>query len=115
MTNAVAATQAKHRDEDDRQLADDVRAVMATEPGQRLFAAMLHKGGVYRFSKPDDNLAYHAGRRDAVLEVMTAVNRYSPAMAALAVKQRNAQVAERVAALEEAQKKDTDNRKRPFQ
>ncbi len=97
---------AAFRDEDDAAFAADIAAVMATAAGRRLFSASLAKGGVYRFSRPDDNLAYHAGRRDAALEMLQAVNRHALKHAEQAQSERNALMSERNRRLADAANED---------
>lgn len=80
----------KHARQDMVQNAEDIRAVMATPAGRRLFHSMtLHQGGIYRHSHPEDDRAYCDGRRDAMIELMAAVNAIVPEMVLLAIKEHN--------------------------
>ncbi len=93
----------KHDEQDAAQFTEDVQAVMKTTAGRRLFMRLLHEGGVYRHSMPDDVLPYVAGRRDAALEIMHAVNLHAVGQSLTALQEHNAFVehrnAERHAAL----------------
>ncbi len=101
---------AKFRDEDSDQIARDFAKIMAMPEGRRLLMWCLGKGGVFRFSRPDDNLNYVAGCRDLALEFMTNANRYAPEEAHLAQKERNDLINERNRRLAEAQHADAKAR-----
>lgn len=101
-----AQVECKHRKIDDMQVADDVAEVMKTPAGRRLFMRIIIGGGVYRKTKPDDSILYAAGRRDAALEVMAAVNRHAVADAMLALQESNAEMDRRNRELQAAQIED---------
>ncbi len=101
----------RHRRQEERQLAEDVAAVMATPAGRRLFMAMLGKSGVYRRSDPG-RLEYDAGRRDGGLEALHIVNRFARSGAALAAAERDESVTARNSELESAREQDRKERMR---
>lgn len=106
MTTRYRTLLEKFKRDDDAEFAADVRAVMRTPEGRRLFMAALAKLGVYRASRPDDNLAYLAGRRDAGLELLQAVNHHALAFADEASRERNKTLALRNEQLREAAEAD---------
>ena len=90
-----------HRYADAKTMEADIKAVMETPEGRRLFLSIVFAGGVYTHSNRDDNVAYLTGRRDAALEVMAKVNMYAPELVLLARKERNDLIAGRNRQLEE--------------
>lgn len=93
----------KQAEQDAAQFSADIQAVMNTPAGRRLFMRLLYEGGVYSRSTPTDDRAYVAGRRDAALEVMNAVNQHAVGQSLSALQEHNALVerrnAERLAAI----------------
>jgi hypothetical protein len=65
-------------EETERRFIADVREVMDTPAGQRLFVAIINKGGLFQFSKRDDNHAYVCGKHDAVLQLFKTIRAIAP-------------------------------------
>lgn len=101
----------KHAAIDLAQLELDVQAVMDIPAGRRLFMRILASGGVYRHSDPNDDRAYAAGRRDAALEIMGAVNRHACAKSLLALQENNAVLEKRNEEIRNAEALDLIERK----
>lgn len=87
--NAILARQ---RQQHDQLLAAAIKSVMRTPEGRRLFHHILLAGGVYRPSSPGEDRAYVAGRRDATLEIVQAVNTHAGADARKALDEWNERI-----------------------
>lgn len=109
MSNREYQTVESHKRRDEIQLAEDVRAVMATPAGRRLFMGMLTKSGIYTKSQPG-RLEYDAGRRDAGLEALHIVNRFARVEAGLATDERDKMMADRNSELAAAKEQDRKER-----
>ena len=92
---SVRALVEQHREDDRNTQADDIRKVMSTREGRRLLVAIMFQGGVYSHSQTNDNLAYVAGRRDAVLEVMKDCNEVAADLVLQARLERHQLISER--------------------
>jgi len=97
---------AKHAAEDAIATRDDIKAVMATPAGRRLFMRLLTGGGIYRRTQADDDHRYADGRRDAALDVMAAVNASAQPEAMQALQESNAVAERRRREIEAAMIKD---------
>ncbi len=102
----VQQVQRKHAELDALQLAQDVAEIMALPAGRRVFMRLIVDGGVYRQSAPGEDRAYVAGRRDAALEVMRAVNLHSCQAALVALQEHNEKMERRNRELQAAQTED---------
>ena len=98
------ALKARFCEEDERQLKEDVRAVLDTPAGRRLFMAMIHHGGLFQYTRRDDNHAYISGKRDAVLEVFKVAKSIAPAQCTSAQIDRDYLCQKRDKMLDEARK-----------
>ena len=98
---------ASFQQEDARQISEDIKAVMQTAPGRRLFMTILFAGGIYSHTQHDDDVKYLAGRRDAALEILKAVSKNVSAFELLARKERADLVAERNRYLKETTGSET--------
>ena len=81
--------EARFAEEDERQIREDIHAVLSTAAGRRLYVSMLHHGALFKFTNKDDNHAYVCGKRDAALEVWKVVTYRESALANLAQKERD--------------------------
>lgn len=102
----VQQVQRKHAELDALQLAQDVAEIMATPAGRRVFMRLLVDGGVYRQSSPGEDRSYTAGRRDAALEIMQAVNRHACPAALEALQEHNEKMDRRNREIQAAQIED---------
>lgn len=98
----------RHADEDNRQLAHDVKEVLSTAAGRRLFMAAVFQGGVYTHTHRGDDHVYLAGRRDAALELMAVANHHAPGLVLLARKERHDLISARNAELRSIETKGND-------
>ena len=92
--------------EEEQLLKNDIREVMGTKAGRRLFMTAICKGGVYSYSKRDDDKSYVAGRRDAAIELMKVANRHAQKESLLALIEQNEVAAERQRQIDEAKRAD---------
>lgn len=98
----------RHADEDNRQLAHDVKEVLSTAAGRRLFMAIVFQGGVYSHTRRGDDHTYLAGRRDACLELMNVANAAAADQVLLARKERHDLISARNAELRGLTQKGND-------
>lgn len=98
----------RHADEDNRQLAHDVKEVLNTAAGRRIFMAAVFQGGVYTHTHRGDDHVYLAGKRDAALELMTVANIHAPGHVLLARKERHDLISARNAELRSIETKGND-------
>lgn len=106
---AIKAIMRRHRDKDALQLERDVKAVLSTPAGRRLFMAIAMQGGVYHHSRPDTDHVYTAGRRDAALELMAVANAHAPELVLKARQERHDLVSARNAEIMNKQNKNKEN------
>ena len=92
---AAISLEEKHREDDRRQLASDVRKMMEIPEGRRILIAIAFSGGIYAHTQKGDNLEYIAGRRDAALEVMASANQVASDLVLKARLERHTLIAER--------------------
>ena len=99
----------RHRDQDLRQVASDIQAVLSMPEGRRLFMAMVLQSGVYTHTRREDNLPYLAGRRDAALELMSDANDAAAELVLKARQERHDLISERNRQLRELKHKEAKN------
>lgn len=108
----VEAIEERHRAEDRRQQAEDMRKIMDMPEGRRVLIAVIWQAGVYTHSQQTDNLAYTAGRRDLALELMRDANAACPDLVLQARFERHETISRRnqeiKQALENAKQKDRE-------
>lgn len=108
----VEAIAERHRAEDRRQQAEDMRKILSMPEGRRMLVAMMFQAGVYSHSQQTDNLAYTAGRRDLALEIMRDANDVCPESVLQARLERHETISrmnqEIKQAIENAQRKDRE-------
>lgn len=92
----------QHKQEDEARLAHDIATVLKIREGRSFLMFILGKGGVFRFSRQDDNLNYVAGRRDLALEIFQAANKFAAKATSDAQAERNAILEDRLAKLHAA-------------
>lgn len=87
MTEAAEQLAKTYRDDDRRQMADDIRAVLSTPSGRRLLMAAIGIGGVHA---PLGRAAseYDSGHRDAAAELLAFANQHARPLTALAAQER---------------------------
>lgn len=102
----------RFQDADERQMREDVRKIMASPEGRRVFMAACYHGGIFRYSTRDDNHAYMAGKRDAALELFKTVKAFCPVEATNAQIERDRLVVERDRELNEATKNEHEQENR---
>ena len=98
----IEAIETRHRAEDRRQQAEDVRKWLNTVEGRRMLVALMFQAGVYTHSHQTDNLAYVAGRRDLALELMRDANEACPELVLKARLERHETIAARNAEIKQA-------------
>ena len=98
----VEAIAERHRAEDRRQQAEDMRKILSMPEGRRMLVAMMFQAGVYTHSQQTDNLAYMAGRRDLALELMRDAIEACPEMVLKARLERHETITARNAEIKQA-------------
>lgn len=88
--------------QDKAQIQADIKEVMGTAAGRRLYMAMIIKGGLFELTRPTDNPSYILGRRDGAAEIYREVVTACPEMDTKAAEERRAVLAERNRQLKEA-------------
>lgn len=109
--NKAAQVQRRHKELDDIQVATDVAEIMKTPAGRRTFMRILVQGGIYRKIENGPDLPFVAGRRNAALEVLQAVNAHAVEAAMLALTEHNIEMTRRNRELLAAQLEDAKSRK----
>ena len=70
----------RYAEEDAQTLERDIRAVLSTEAGRRLYSRIVQLSGLYAHSVDTRTLALEAGRRNLGLDIRRDVKRVDPAL-----------------------------------